>query len=127
MKKKTKPQLKETHCKVHTWKADVLLVIGDHELILPWARDYMFLDRFKEVEELIKNDGDIGTKTQGTAYFLEGGGCLIWLKKYDAGVLVHEIMHAVFHILSTKQVKLNYDTQEVYAYLFEHIFNTLKK
>lgn len=48
----------------------------------------------------------------------------IWLKnKYDMSVVVHEILHAVRAITEATWLKLSSETEEIFAYYQEFLFN----
>lgn len=110
-----KKQLKERRTNT-SWKADVVLLVGDCEC---WMEGH----RYAEIREAVCAKKE--RTNQGEAFFLSGGGALVWMRRDDKGVLVHELMHVAWHILSSKGVPLTDDTQEAYCYLIEHLFERL--
>lgn len=55
-----------------------------------------------------------------------GAPVLIWLHESAwAGIVAHEVFHAVVAILANKQVQLVAETEEVYAYHIEWLFNQI--
>jgi hypothetical protein len=59
-------------------------------------------------------------------YASEGDYDYLWLaSSEDLGVLVHEISHLVFDVLSSRGIKLNRSTSEAYAYYTEWWFTQI--
>lgn len=53
---------------------------------------------------------------------------IIWIdstksKKEQLGILVHEITHAIYWMMSDREIAHNLDTDEVYAYIHQYFFN----
>lgn len=120
--------------------------VYDFELNL-WigGTEKQFISKIKELGEDLIEDGCKGMyiliKEKESVRVKQ---CIIWIEKYprsieDKAILVHEIMHAVFSILSYKNIRpIQNDvgefmptSEEPYAYLMEFlyrkIFELLKK
>lgn len=59
-------------------------------------------------------------------YNRSGAPILIWLHASAwAGIVAHEVFHAVYAALSNRAVPLSNDTEEVYAYYIQWLFNEI--
>lgn len=52
---------------------------------------------------------------------------IIWQKNMDPGTLVHEIIHTIHWIMQKKGIPLCDETDEIYAYHAEFIFNEISQ
>ena len=52
---------------------------------------------------------------------------IIYLKKYDSGVLIHEILHFTTYLMDCRGIEISYKNDEVMAYMVEYIYNEFKK
>lgn len=126
--KKTPVKLKEYYVHVGVYIADVTLLVGPQELLIPWAKDPKNCqDRFRD--ELLASfvNAKKNPSVFGRTFFVgTGGGSIIWLPfPTDPNVYTHEISHAAYHILKAKGVILCDETDEVYAYLVEYLWKKL--
>lgn len=123
---KKKKEIESRFAPVGAWSADVVLLIGEFDLIKPWVQKNVTNDRKEEVlRHLADPDNKAGHTNLGRTYFLSGGGSLIWLREYKPEILVHEIVHAAHHVLLSKATPLTDSTEEAYAYLIEHLYKSL--
>jgi len=63
-------------------------------------------------------------------YSQDGDYRLLWLPMWpksvdDYGCMVHEIWHAVFHILQSRGLRHSEDSDEAYAYLAGYLFSEI--
>jgi hypothetical protein len=54
-------------------------------------------------------------------FCLPCGDSLVWMKKYNIPLLVHELFHVTKHALNQVDTPLNDTTEEVYAYTLQHL------
>jgi hypothetical protein len=52
---------------------------------------------------------------------------LIWVLNEDAEFLVHESFHSVCRILENRELKLNTETEELYAYYLGYIIKNIQQ
>lgn len=79
-------------------------------------------DRVAEFEEK-SNTKTLTRQTQGRTVPMSGGGSVIWLRKMDKSVLLHECVHAVSFLLMERGIPHNDDTDEIYAYTLTWLYN----
>ena len=53
--------------------------------------------------------------------FVNGSSIVVWMPKADDQIVAHELLHANFAIMNWAGVKLNDDTEEVYAYNLQYL------
>lgn len=113
------------HLELNLFNADIVLVISDWDMLLPVAEEMMDASRYEALKEMVERHGDDPT-TLATTFPFAGGGSMISARHgTDFGTLVHESVHAAVHLLSKRSTPLSSDTEEVYAYLIEHIVRGL--
>lgn len=39
------------------------------------------------------------------------------------GILTHELLHAVLHLMRARDIPVNEDTEEVLTYMVQHLYN----
>jgi len=127
MSMKKKENITVRYINEPVFKADITLVISKWEDFIKEIKNILVADKFKELEEMIKEKNkDTGKWYLATQFPFPGGGSVIWANEnIDTGTLVHELVHTAHHLLDTRSVPLSEDTEEVYAYLIEFLFNGL--
>lgn len=118
---KTKKKLYKKWCYT-SWKADVVLLVGDRTSAMNWIKKNLSKSRLDRISHLLVDDKD--TTCEGEYFHVGGGGGIIWLRAFDIYPLAHEISHAVFGLLNAKGCVHNNETDEAYAYLYEHMLNS---
>lgn len=53
--------------------------------------------------------------------FVNGSSIVVWMPKVDDQIVAHELLHANIAIMNWAGVKLNNDTEEVYAYNLQYL------
>lgn len=107
------------------FNADILLVVCDFDVFLESTKNKLTKEKFKILEKQVKEHGE-DSWTLATQFPMPGGGSIIWGKpNAHIGSLVHEVTHAAHHLLKRRTVPLSEDTEEVYAYLIQFLFNEL--
>ena len=109
-------------CEVDTLKVHIGLFIGPKKQLKEWAEKELKPERLKLLQKALEEKDEF---VEGSMYPLGGGGSIIHLSKFQEKVLIHEIAHAVNYIFFSKGIPLSSDTDEVYAYLFEHVYSKL--
>jgi hypothetical protein len=127
MSKKIKKEIIIRYTHEQLFNVEVVLVVSEWKDFLDGATEFVKDNNYKELEEMYKGHGE-DISCLGTMFPFDGGGCVIWIKNDEKiGTLVHEITHAVQHILKKRAIPLVFETEEVYAYLTEYLFNSLIK
>jgi hypothetical protein len=68
---------------------------------------------------------------EGDGFFIEAensriGFGIIWISdKSDPGTLAHECLHAAKWMLERKRISFSGDTEEIYAYCVQYLFNKI--
>lgn len=105
---------------VDLYKVDIVLFVGGGSKgIRQWCKE-----KKVDVSFLVGLD-DIDKRVQGRQWEMPGGGSIILIPKYQHGYLVHELEHAVQHLMASKGIPLTEHTREVYAYALEYCFGEL--
>ena len=125
--KKQKPIIRHAHEKL--FNADILLIICE------WKDFYNEASKILDKKVAKNEEFEKRYKTHGEDYYgkgcqfpFSGGGSVIWIKpNEEIGTLVHEMVHTAHHLLKCRTVPLSEDTEEVYAYLIEFLFNNIVK
>lgn len=117
-------KLREKYFNVGVYQADVVLIVGDYNLVHDWIKENARKDRYEDIKDHI---GKKEKTTLGVTFKMAGGGVIIWMPAMNRLTLIHEIMHATHHILSIKGIDLNDETEEAYAYLFEYLYTALTR
>lgn len=98
---------------------DILICLGgvrEHAIA-----HYLDVIEYKEKFEIIPND-----RSGGHVCSVDNAGCLIWLKEGAwAGLVAHECFHAVHLLLKSREIPLCEETEELYAYSIEWLFNQI--
>jgi hypothetical protein len=99
------------------------------DLLISFHKDFQELSRVlkrklpeeqhSEIEKLNRPHADANT-----IIFSNGATC-IHFKTFDTGILVHEVFHVIFFITARLGIKLKAGSDEVYAYLLQHIVNRI--
>lgn len=119
-----KGEMRVTKVYLGLYKSDFVLLTGPDEKVLVWARGAMRPSKLQILETALRAD-PIAPDCQGRTWNLGGGGSLIWMRKPDPALLVHELAHAAFNLMEAKCTPLNSDTEEPFAYLMEYLFANL--
>lgn len=112
--KKTKAKLYQWLIPENVYRYPIRLIIcEDHELVTEWLQ-----------KNYHPNIRPISAGLSGRTCSVEGGTEIaVWIRSAkNLAVLGHEIIHAVFMILSDKGVPINGENDEAFAYLFEYLF-----
>lgn len=110
----------------------VLMIGGTPADVFEWMKKELLGSKQEEVKAFVKqHERDIEDKgehftTQATTWPISGGGSIIWMRTYEDNVLVHEIVHAVHHMLLSKGIQLSNETTEAHAYLTEYLYKQLR-
>ena len=119
--KKSKPIVRFVHCSL--FNADVTLVVCQHEDFLKEAKKFLQKEKYESLEKMVEKRGK-DDSCLATQFPFEDGASIIWARpKLGFGTLVHEVVHAAHHLLECRDIPLSDDTEEVYAYLIEFLFN----
>lgn len=121
---KTPVSFIEISCECDLYSADVTLVIGPKENLIPWFQKIARPSLHNEFITKVTNTFN-GRQPRGVCFALPGGASVIWLEEKRADVFIHEISHAAYHLLQAKGINLTYETDEAYAYLVEFLFRKL--
>lgn len=125
MSKGQKFTTRYTYCQL--FDTDLVLVISDWKDFLEATRTFLSKDNLKIVEDGVKQRGE-NPSPRGFWVGFTGGGSIMWIRnKKDLGTLVHELTHAVHYLLQCKNIPLSEDTEEVFAYLNQFLFNSFTK
>lgn len=109
------------------FNADFLLVVCDWDVFLESTKNKITKEKFEILEKQVKEHGK-DDWCLATQFGMTGGGSVIWANPHAIiGTLVHEVTHAAHWLLKQRSVPLSEDTEEVYAYLQEFLFNELVK
>lgn len=107
---------------IDVYRAQVGLFIGPKDDFLVWCETGI------ADKELLKDlKESFGNVFQGITIDCGAGNSMIYLPEYNTNTLIHEIFHAVFYLLQGRDIPLTENTQESYAYVFEYIYDQLKK
>lgn len=120
--------MKATVVDVDLYGSTVILVRGPAERLEGWIGKYVAHTKHREKFLEILRKEPIKEADLGLTVYLESGTSLIWLPE-DATVatFLHEVYHASSRMLSAKGIDHTQETEEVYAYLFEHIYRKVIK
>lgn len=96
------------------WKWDIFVLHGPHDAFEDYARK-----TFKV---------SIDAAGIGHTYMQEGLPVLIWVNDIgDIPVLVHELMHAIFGILSSRGLTHTPESEEAYTYTMGDVLGRVLK
>lgn len=103
---------------LHPYKCDVLLVCGG-----TWKQAHAFLVKRGIAGSTSADDGDcIGR----TIFRANGTPLAVWVSsRTNVLAVVHESLHVVCGLLSTRGLKFTYDSDEAYAYLLEFVVESM--
>lgn len=125
-KKKRKPIIAR-YVRERLFNADFVLVLSEWRDLEDGAKEFLEGEKLDELQAKIKAHGEI-PGVRAVQFPMAGGGSVIWVKNEESvGALVHEIVHASHYLLSERAIPLTEETEEVYAYLTEFLFNALTK
>lgn len=120
-KKINKGNIKHYYC--DTFDTDILLIHCKYVDFLSLSKESLDKEWF---DFLCKIAIDHDDTVKARQYPFPGGGSVIWTNENATiGTLIHEITHAVFHLLDRKGIRYCSDSEEIYAYLMESIFKNL--
>ena len=112
-----------------------VLVISDH--IFAEAVNVVFTDNINESIKLQSEYHKIDPKPYLTSPNTSGVVCHVYeqdyratwvlfdINKVDEGVIVHEVIHIVFNILTIREINHVLETDEVFAYTTQWFFNKI--
>ena len=104
------------------WDLDVIVGGTQKELEEISKKRYGLTYNFLQHNECTSIDSAINSELKGRR------GVVVTIKNTtDKLTIVHEIVHAIWHIADYIGYKITYDTQEWQAILFEYIFDEITK
>lgn len=125
---KKKPKGNIRHYYIDVFETDVLLIQCKYEDFLSLAKTAITSDWYDYLVNVDKTEIEHDSTVKARQYPFTGGGSVIWANENaKIGELVHEIVHVVFWLCKRKGIGYNSDSEEIYAYLTEAIFNNLVK
>ena len=101
------------------FEIDILVCLGgSREKAI---KKYLKLINYTDVYDIPPNP-----RSHGYVFSMNNIGCVIWLHEEAwAGVVAHEVFHAVYCLLTSRQIPLTDETEEVYAYAINWLFNQI--
>lgn len=107
---------------VDIFKRGVLEFIGPKEELLKMLKENF--NGYAEVIEGIMREDGIEPENYAVGYtFKVLPDALVWLPKEEKlGVTVHEIGHSIFHIFKQVEIPITDDTEELFCYMLEYLF-----
>lgn len=119
MKKKIPSSIKTEIFPIDIFKHGIRVVIGNEEDLLSVAECEGWRDEAVKIMDGVKD-------YMGLTLRLESGDSAILLSDMDGEsistpVVVHELIHAVSHILRNVGIEYSLDSEEVYAYVMEDL------
>lgn len=123
----TKKYMRVRHVSVDVYRSELSFYCGGtFEMVKKDVKSIALSHAWEAFEANCDGVEDEKT-TLGHGFPLPGGGFIIWMPApYDDAVLVHEIEHAVHHVMLTKGIQLSKETTEPYAYLAEYLFKEFR-
>ena len=113
------------HVRETLFDADIVLIVCEFPYFLEHALKMVDKDKQESLKRMVERHGD-DPWSKATQYPFGGGGSVIWAKPSEGlPTLVHEITHAAHHLLKCRDIKLTDETEEVYAYLVQFLFEGL--
>jgi len=104
---------------VSLFDAEVVILYGSHTEALLWVKKNCPLQT--ELIQAIEAH-PIKRTVKATTYPQIGGGSLIVLpQKSTLSTTIHELTHAAFHLLKSRDTPLTEETEETYSYLIEFL------
>lgn len=98
---------------------DILICLGGvrEDAIAHYLDTIHYIEKF----EMIPNE-----RAGGHVCSIDDAGCMLWLKDGAwAGLVAHECFHAVHTLLKSREIPLIEETEELYAYSIEWLFNQI--
>lgn len=119
--------MKDYYVNISIFRADILVLVGDEKYILTHCKKDGCLNKeaFMKLEEHLK-EYPIESKNEGRMFEIFGGGSIIWMRKPNILTLIHEITHAVHYLITSKNMTMCRETEELFAYLTEYIFKIVR-
>ena len=119
MKKKIPSSIKTEIFPIDIFKHGIRVVIGNEEDLLSVAECEGWRDEAVKIMDGVKD-------YMGVTLRLESGDSAILLSDEDVEgiatpVVVHELIHAVSHVLRNIGIEYSEDSEEVYAYVIEDL------
>lgn len=107
---------KVKHIKCDIFESHVYIFIGK-VLELKSFIEKELPEKYKIILEDLEDPGYY----DGTTYYC-GNICIIRVNSFsDLSILIHELMHATYRILSIHDIKLDESTNEIYAYMLGYL------
>lgn len=95
------------------WRWDVLIIAGDKD------KSNKFLNK-------IDPNLFIGEFDQGSCFTRPDSGVIVWVDSLkNVPTLVHEILHAVFAVLSFRGLEHSKKSEEAYTYTVSHLLGEI--
>lgn len=108
---------------VGIYNCKVYVTIGEH--IEKAAKNLKKIGGDADVAEFMVNNHSFWS--DGSVYQTScKTDCTLYLSNVNDALLVHELFHVTYKILSKIGMELSNDSEEAYAYLQEYLFNQVK-
>lgn len=65
---------------------------------------------------------ELESAVMGRTVYTGSGHCIIFLRKRDLWVVVHELLHLLVYVLNRRGYVLSSDSEEAYAYWLQYFF-----
>lgn len=102
--------------KIPIYNAELEIIVGD---TVKAAKHISNFDTIGDWEDLGRRLGKFIPCPEGCGF--------IFMKKYDEGILIHEILHYVTHLFDDKGIEISYSNDESMAYMIEYVYREFKK
>lgn len=107
--------------KVHpsNWELDIIISKNHNQVCAFCQKKYGYDEDYKKdfpPETCLTLTSSSESETKGRRI------TIIYLKAKKSSVVVHELVHAMWHITNNIGYEMNYDTNEWQAVLFEYLF-----
>lgn len=84
----------------------------------------------KRAERIVKDTLDLNWDSQAkTIEYTDEQGAqriIVWLKRPQASLLAHELIHVIEYCFGVRRMPFNLDNTEFIAYYMEHLFSTFE-
>lgn len=111
---KSKNKLKFYRIYNEYWKAQLSLYVGSKELYN------------KKMKELKMDDATLAQGNTNGKFWHDENYLVMWFPNFkDKNIITHELVHYCFAVLVRKGVPISAENDEVFAYMFEYMFNKI--
>lgn len=96
------------------WKAPLSLYVGSKELYN------------KEMKKLEMNENTLAESSTTGKFWHDDSYLVMWFPNFnDKATIAHELVHYCFAVFMRKGVPVSAENDEVFAYMFEYMFNKI--